>query len=321
MDTGALELFHIVAKTGSISRAAGELGMEPSTLTRHIGRLEQEVGIRLFHRSGRGMVPTDAGALLLQEAAKVVAALLHTRRVAADLRAEGPSQIVIALQPTIAQVCSEPIARALSRAFPRARIQLREGFGYEMVEWLREGTVDVALIYVTAQTQIIDYELLLQEPLYCILPPLHRSPPAPLTSAEVLDYPLLLPSTLHGVRGLAESWAQRHGKRLQIAMECDGSTFMTRRLVQAGLGCTILPLAAVHEEVSRGLLQAMRIDGRDALRTVALATAQNRPPITGRGEITRLLSDVLVSRVLEQQWPGVERVAGFGAINPIASPA
>ena len=41
--------------------------MEPSTLTRHIGRLEEEVGVKLFHRSGRGMVLTDSGAMLLQE--------------------------------------------------------------------------------------------------------------------------------------------------------------------------------------------------------------------------------------------------------------
>lgn len=110
MDAGAFEYFCTVARSGNLSNAAGELNMEPSTLTRHLGKLEREVGLNLFHRSGRGMVLTDAGALLLQEATKVVETLEHTRRVAADLVSEGPSQIVIAGQPTIAQVCFAPRA-------------------------------------------------------------------------------------------------------------------------------------------------------------------------------------------------------------------
>ena len=310
MDASAFEYFHAVARTGSISRAAGELGMEPSTLTRHIGRLEQDVGVKLFHRSGRGMVLTDAGTLLLQEAGKVVDTLQHTRRVAADLAAEGPSQIVIAAQPTIAQVCFGAMARALRDRYPRARIRVTEGFGHELVAWLQEGKVDVALMYVPGQTQIADYELLLQEPLHCILPTGRVAPPAPLDTSQVLDLPLVLPSTPQGLRALAESWAQRHGKRLTVAMECDGSTSMTRRLVQAGLGCSILPLAAVHEDVARGLLQAVRLEGRDALRAVALATAQNRPAVTDLWQITRLLREVVAERVGSGQWPGVERMAG-----------
>jgi DNA-binding transcriptional LysR family regulator len=309
MDGAAFEYFHAVARHGSIARAAGELGMEASTLTRHIGRLEQDVGVKLFHRSGRGMVLTDAGALLLQEAAKVVDTLQHTRRVAADLAAEGPSQIVVAAQPTIAQVSFGAIARALRERYPRARIRVVEGFGHEMVRWLQEGRVDVALLYVPSQTPIVDYELLLQEPLHCILPAGHPLPRAPLDTAAVLDLPLVLPSTSHGLRALAEGWAQRHGKRVRIALECDGSTFMSRRLVQAGLGCTLLPLAAVHEEVARGLLQAVRMEGHDALRAVALATAQNRPPVTGLWEITRLLRAQVAGLVHAGLWPGVERMA------------
>jgi DNA-binding transcriptional LysR family regulator len=310
MDASAFEYFHAVARTGSILRAAGELGMEPSTLTRHIGRMEREVGVKLFHRSGRGMVLTDAGAVLLQEASKVVDTLQHTRRVAADLAAEGPSQIVIAAQPTIAQVCFGAIAHALRERYPRSRIRVVEGFGHELVGWLQEGQVDVALLYVPAQTPIVDYELLLQEPLHCILPPGHAALRAPLDSSLVLDLPLVLPSTPQGLRALAEGWARRHGKRLTIAMECDGSTSMTRRLVQAGLGCSVLPLAAVDEDVARGLLQAVPLEGMDALRSVALATAQNRPAVTDLWQITRLLREVVADLVRAGQWPGVHRMAG-----------
>jgi DNA-binding transcriptional LysR family regulator len=313
MDASAFEYFHAVACSGSISRAAGKLGLEPSTLTRHIGRLEQEVGVRLFHRSGRGMVLTDAGALLFDHATKVVDTLRHTRSAAADLAGEGPSQILLAAQPTIAQVCFAEIARALRERYPRARIRLTEGFGHEMVGWLQEGAVDMALLYVPAQMQIVEYDLLLQEPLYCILPPRHALPGLPVDTSRVTDLPLVLPSTSHGLRSLAEGWARRCGKRLHVSMECDGSTGTTRRLVQAGVGCTILPLAAVADDAARGLLQAVRIEGHDALRTVALATAQNRPAVTGQREITRLLRAAVAGLVESRRWPGVERIVGPAA--------
>ncbi|WP_262074176.1 LysR family transcriptional regulator [Variovorax sp. N23] len=75
MDANSLEIFYTVAHRGSISGSAGELGMEPSTLTRHIGRLEQDAGVKLFHRSGRRMVFSDAEAPLLEETTKFVDAL------------------------------------------------------------------------------------------------------------------------------------------------------------------------------------------------------------------------------------------------------
>ncbi|MBL0422674.1 LysR family transcriptional regulator [Ramlibacter sp. AW1] len=308
MDASAFEYFHAVARTGSISRASVELGMEPSTVTRHIARLEQDAGVKLFHRSGRGMLLTDAGALLLQEAGKVVDTLQHARRVAADLAAGGPSQIVVAAQPTIVKVCFAAMAHALRSRYPRARVRVIEGSAHELVSWLHQGKVDAALLYVPHLAQgHAGGEVLLREPLHCIFPAVQPAPPGPVTVPAALELPLILPSTSHGLRALAESWAQRHGKSLDVVLECDGSTSMTRRMVQAGLGCTILPLASVEEEVGRGLLQAVRIEGPEALRSVVLATAQNRPPVTGLLDITHLLRDTVFQLVDAGRWPGVDR--------------
>lgn len=309
VDASSFEYFHAVAQAGSISRASGDLGIEPSTLTRHIGRMEQDVGVKLFHRSGRGMLLTEAGVLLLQEASKVVDTLRHTRRVAEDLAAEGPSQIVVAAQPTIAKVCFGAMVRALRDRFPRARVRVIEGSAHELVGWLSDGRIDVALVYTPKQAQLLDGELLLHEALHCILPAGHVPPRTPMTSRVAIDMPLILPSTPHGLRALAESWAQRHGKRLNIAVECDGSTFITRHLVRSGLGCTILPLATVHEEVMRNELQAVRIEGADALRSVMLVTAQNRPPVTGLRDISLLLKGVVANLVSAGHWPGVAPTA------------
>jgi LysR family nitrogen assimilation transcriptional regulator len=309
IDSTAIEYFHNVAKFGSVSRAATEAGVEPSTLTRHITRLEEEIGTRLFHRSGRGMVLTVAGTILLQQGEKMIDALEQTRRVAADLASDGPSQVVIAAQPTLAQVVFSPLMQALREKFPNAKIRLVEGLGHHMVTGLHEGKVDVALLYVPPNKSVADYDALMQEPLYAVLPPTVKCPGPSMPVEAFLDMPLVLPSTPHGLRALAESWAEHHGKPLRIAVESDTSTYMTRRLVQAGHGCTILPLAAVQSDLDQGLLQAVRLQGIGVTREVAIATAINRPPVTGLWDFTRLIRRVVSELVTTRQWPGIEQMA------------
>lgn len=308
MDAGTVEYFVLVARNGSISRAAAEVGIEPSTLARHIGRFEEDLGLRLFHRSGRGMVLTDAGEMFLKEAKNVVDALAHARRAASDLAADGPSQIVVSAQPTIAQVTFGPLGHAIRTRFPRARIQFMEGLGNQVVSWLQEGKTDVAVMYVPSNPQIVDYDLLVQEPLYAFLPPNFPAQSEPLSVEKFLEFPLILPSTPHGIRGQVEAWAQHFSKRLNIVMEHDGSTFVTRRLVQAGHGCTVGPLAAVQDEVKRGLLQAVRLSGSDTTRNIAVVTARNRPPVKGLHEVRTMIRQVTNELVNSGQWAGAEQL-------------
>ena len=308
MDAGAIEYFVLVSGSGSITRAAAQIGMEPSTLARHIGRLEEESGLKLFHRSGRGMVLTDAGALFLQDAQAAVQALDHARRRAADLAADGPSQIVVAAQPTISQVIFGPLCHALRSRFPRARIRLIEGLGNQVVNWLQEGKTDVAVMYVPATPQIVDYELLLQEPLYAIMPPGYSLPGSELAVNDFLDYPLVLPGTPHGIRGQVEAWARRYGKRLDIAVEHDGSTFVARRLVQAGHGCMVGPLAAVFAEEAQGLLRSVRLTGPETSRTIAVVTASNRPAVAGLDEVRAIIRRTVDGLAASGEWMGVSRI-------------
>jgi DNA-binding transcriptional LysR family regulator len=57
-----LQLFVRVCETGSLTRAATDLGVTQPTATKHIAQLEKRLGARLFHRSTRGVTPTEVGA-------------------------------------------------------------------------------------------------------------------------------------------------------------------------------------------------------------------------------------------------------------------
>jgi len=311
MNPTALEYFVRIAQSGSISRTAIEVGIEQSTMTRHIARLESDLKVRLFHRSGRGVVLTDAGALLLTRAQAVVDALDDARKLAVTLADEGPSELVIAAQPTIAQRSFAAVARALRARFPDTRLHMVETLGHQIINSLADGKIDVALLYVpSTQASLVDVDVLLYEPLYLILPPAYPKAEATMPVTRVFDHPLILPGTPHGLRGLVESLAIQCNRRLHVEVECDGSNAITKNLVQAGVGCAVLPLATVAEEVSLGHLQASRLVEPDVIREIAIATARNRPPVIGQWDILQTLRQVITGQAAQGNWPGAAAAEG-----------
>ncbi len=309
MNPIALEYFVRIAESGSISRTAIEQGIDQSSMTRHIAKLETDLKVRLFHRSGRGVVLTDAGALLLTRARAVADALDETRKLAVTLTDKGPSQLVIAAQPTIAQRSFAAVARAMRARFPDTRLHLVEALGHQLINWLVEGKIDVALLYVPNQASVIEVDVLLQEPLYFVAPPDHTPLDDTIAVAQMLERPLVLPSTPHGLRELAEGLAANSNTPLQIEVECDGSTAITKNLVQAGIGCTILPLATVAEEIAQGNLRAARLVEPVVMREIAIATARNRPPVIGQWDILQSIRQVINEQVTLGNWPGVTPLA------------
>src|SRR5690606_26369422 len=192
-------------------------------MPRHIARLESDLKVRLFHRSGRGVVLTDAGTLLLARARAVANALEETRRLATALADEGPSELVIAAQPTLAQCSFPDIGRAMQARYPGTSLRLVESLGHQIINWLVEGKIDVALLYVPNQAALVDVDILMHEPLYFITPPDFPEVGSVISVARMLEHPLILPSTPHGVRELVQGLATSRHTKLKIAVESDGS--------------------------------------------------------------------------------------------------
>lgn len=330
MNSQELEFFVRVARLGSISRAAIEVGMEQSTMTRHIAGLERKIGTRLFHRSGRGVELTQAGLMLLQEAQSVIDALARTRHVASQLGSNGPARLVVAAQPTLAQRGLPAIAKAMQAQFPHTQLSVREALGNQVIRWLATGEVDLALLYVPSEPGLVDVDVLMHEPLYFVSPPTsmrsassnqHGIGSEPeISQQEVLRHPLILPSTAHGLRTIAEDMAQRWHMPLRVVAESDGSTAVTRQLVRAGIGSTLLPLAAVADEVARGELRAQRIVQTQIVRDIALATARNRPPLIAQWEILQIVRQSLSVSVGQGLWPGVSAMADAASKAAAALP-
>lgn len=285
-----------------------ELGSDQSTVSRHISRLEAASRTRLLHRSGRGVVLTDAGLALLEHARKISSALEDARRAVHSFSSEGPAQVVIAAQPTIARMTYGSVGKALKCAFPKTRLHFVEGLGSHMMASLAAGAVDLAILYLPMHAGPLKADILLRERLHLILPPTHVYVGADFPVRQLGEMPLILPSTHHGLRLLAQSLAEAAGTSLNIALECDASTSVTKRLVEEGCGCTILPLASVADEVAQGRLRTARLVDPEVVRDVAIATARNRPPLNQLWGIMRTIRQEITRIVASGNWPDAELV-------------
>ena len=309
MNSDELHCFTQVAASGSISRAAMELGSDQSTVSRHMARLEASTGARLFHRSGRGVVLTDAGLALLEYARRVTATIAEAREAVHAFSGEGPSRLVIAAQPTIARMTFGAIGQVLRASFPKTRLRFVEGLGTHLLSWLAAGEVDIAVLYLPSHGGALKVDMLLREEVRLVVPAAYTHIGAQFPVRQLGELPLVLPSTNHGVRLLAESLAQKAGIRLNIAMECDTSTNVTKSLVEQGCGCTLLPLAAVAEEVAAGTLRTARLVEPEVIRDVAIATAKNRPPVSQLWEITQAIRQEVTGIVTGGRWPDAQMIA------------
>ncbi|MFG1347889.1 LysR family transcriptional regulator [Xanthobacter autotrophicus DSM 431] len=308
MNSDDLECFIHVASTGSISRSALALGREQSTVSRHIGRLEAESRAKLFHRSGRGVILTDAGRQLLESAGAVMASLAQTRRVMHSLSARGPTDFVVAAQPTIARTLFPPLSHSLTATYPSMHLRLVEGLGAGILDWLAAGEIDLAVLYRPVNGGSLQVEKVAREQVRLVVPASYRNIGDVFCVRNLGELPLILPSHPNGLRLLAQSLASQAGFSLNIVLECDGSTSLTKRLVEQNCGCTILPLASVSDGVAMGKLRTAVLTDPSVEREVVIATAQNRSRPSDFSQIMRTLRRIIAETVARGDWPGAELV-------------
>lgn len=303
MNSDDLSLFSRIVKARSISRAAMEMGVDQSTISRRIGLLEAELGVRLLHRSGRGVVPTDRGTQLLDYAAAVTGILDEARLSMHEKAEHGPAQLNIAAQPTIAKMLFGQLGHTLQQRYPKTRLRFVEALASQILENLADGKLDIAVLYVPEQPGSLQFDVLLTEGVRLVTPSSYPLPGDTISFEELASVPLILPSTHHGLRLLVQSLAGRQDFSANIALECDGSIALITSLVMSQCGCALLPEAAVVDEVTAGRLKTYRVADSELRRRVGLVLGKNRVSPVGLWETVHLIKAQVAALVQSGAWP------------------
>lgn len=277
MDTRQLQVFIAVGNAGSFSKAAVDLDVTQPLITRTIRGLEEDLGVELFYRNGRGVVLTEAGVLLKAHADEILDRMRLARNAVANLKSSPKGRLVLGVPPSVGTVLTVPLVKKIKNEFPNVALQVIEGFSGHILEWLLAGRIDAAVLYNSPNHPSVLTEPLADDELFLVGPSFgdDRPPPGPVDFGVFGRLPMILPSRPHGLRRLIDNLLAESGiyPRIEMELEAMPSTIL---LVEEGTGYTVLPYASVHAMVEAGRLAVWRFAPPIA-RTLILATSSQRP--------------------------------------------
>ncbi len=186
-DMDALRSMVVGVELGSFARAASRLGRSQSAVSMQLKKLEQQAGCRLFHRSGRALLPTEAGERLLAYARQIIAL---NDEIASGLGsiAAVPTVRLGLPQDYFDDVLSDALTR-FAEICRHVHVDVRAGRNYALEEDIRNNRLDLALAYCEPRSQARG-ERLLTLPLQWLAA--MRQPPADQAIPLVLyDHPCL----------------------------------------------------------------------------------------------------------------------------------
>lgn len=303
MEIKQLRHFLAVAQTGSFSKAAIVLGVAQPMLSRQIRCLEQEMGIDLVYRNGRGAVLTEAGRVLAERAGGIIESISDTTSTLRAMQSTPTGEAVIGIPPMIGAVLTVPVVERFRAEFPSVSLRVVEAFSGYVMEWLAGARLDVAVVYNVARTSVLSAEPLLEEDLLLVASA--ARPPAvdgPTIRATALQHvPLVLPNQPHGLRSLVDRFLADLGVRPKIVLEVDGFSAILR-LVEHGVGATILSHAGVESLLEQGRLRAWPIVEPKLSGQLYVATSTQRPVTAVTRALARIVREEVQKLVASGAW-------------------
>jgi LysR family nitrogen assimilation transcriptional regulator len=279
VDLKQLEAFVHVAELGSFTRAAITLDTNQPALSRLVRQLEVELRHTLLERNGRGVTPTPAGQRMLAHAKGIRQQVQRASQDLDELHGAPGGHFGIGITPSFAKVATHELVKGFRMSFAGSTISVAQGLSTYLIEWLMMGRIDVAVLYDTFDTPLIDKRTIFTEELFLIGPDIGETrgeaAPAAVTTVplrEIARYPLIIPGRMHAIRRMVESAAAEQGARLRIELEVDAVTSILD-LVTEGIGYAVLSLNATASDTLKRRFQVMRITEPTLFSRLAIATS------------------------------------------------
>lgn len=255
-----LQTFLTVCETLNYTRAAKELGLTQPAVSRHIRSLEVEYGVPLFVHKNKRISLSPAGTLLMRHARTIRSDGELLRQQLKDTNAE-VRELHMGTTKTIADfVIGRPIVRFL-RENPDLRLHLSVSNTTELLERIRQGTLDVALVEGHFDSGEFDFCRYGTEEFIAVASAKHAFAHEPLNLREVLNEPLLIREPGSGTRDILEKNLAAAELNIGDFRRCVeiGSMHIILQLLEADMGISFMYRAAAAEALSRGSLRQLRL--------------------------------------------------------------
>lgn len=272
MELGQLRYFQAVARRQHITQVAADLAVAQPSLSRSIARLEADLGVPLFERTGRRITLNRYGAILLAHVDRALGELDDARAELADAAGEQRGNVAVGAETL--RALTDLVARFRATA-PEVSLRLYQSSAQTMAAGLRAGEIDLALASQPLAGADLEHAELLSEEVLLAVPPTHSlRRRRRVAIAELADEPFVVTRAGQWQRALLEALFAGTGRSPTIACEGDEPAAV-RGLISAGVGVGLLP-AISRQSTDSPPVAWLHLDADAATRTMRLYWRSDR---------------------------------------------
>lgn len=301
MELRQLRYFVEVARLQSFSQAASTLSVAQPALSRQIAALEDDLGLRLFVRNGRGVALTCDGETLLQRAAPLVETFDALQADMRDLgkKADLGGEVRVGIPAQISQILSARLLREARSLYPRISLRVIEGYSGLMPESLKSGALDLAILFGGLADAAIASEDLAREEIGLIgAQPFPDGSDSIDLRAALNHLTLILPYKPHPV------WANLARADLNPPHVLEAVTLPAMRsMIENGEGLLLQSPVSFIDDIRAGRLHAVAVRNPSLEQTVLLCHLANRRPQGPVAAIAEVIRTLTQSLVESGAWP------------------
>lgn len=260
MNLNQLAIFHAVAKSGNLTRAANVLCISQPAVSKQLRALEKSLGTALFHRLSKGVQLTESGLLLLEYSGRIFALETEAEQALADLRGLQRGRLVIGASTTIGIYLLPQVMGAFQKLHPHIELQLEIGNTSQIQQELLANKIDLALTEGILEDAQWHADVFLRDEIIIVAAKKHALAGKKfLTIQHLSNEPILLREIGSGTRNVVEAAFREKSISMESVMSL-GNTEAIKRAVISGMGIAFISRMAVANELKIGELSELQFD-------------------------------------------------------------
>lgn len=298
MEMSQLRAFRVVAETLNFTRAAERLNLTQAAISHQIKALETELGEPLFIRLKRGVQLSPAGTIALEYAERILddAETLREQVSGAERPLVGRVRAAAATQAFV-HLFAAPF-ESFMRANPHIELSFRTTVSTEQtLADVLNGTTDVGFASLPSYSPALQVTELFEDELVLVVGSGHRlasksngdGAAAVVEAKDIERERLIMFERGTSIRRATEDFFKRAGIHPALALESNDTYFM-KRMIEHGLGISLLPSWAVREEVEAGKLAQLEIEGHSLRRSISMISLGRFQPAPTRAFLAFMLN-------------------------------
>jgi DNA-binding transcriptional LysR family regulator len=270
-----LKVFRTVAGERSFSRAAEKLQRTQPAVSLAIQRLEGDVGEKLIDRSGRELLLTDAGEIVMEYARRFENLQLEFANALAELRDNAAGRLIIGANESTSLYLLQHIEQ-YRRLYPKVKVQVRRSLSSEIPSQLTDGELELGVISYDPRDERLVGLVIYTDHLAFVVSPQHRFAKRQSVSIKELGIETFI---AHNVLSPYREVVLREFLTHQVPLNMDvemPTVETIRKLVQRNEGVAFLPRMCVEQEIAQGILCEVRVPELSVERKIRLVYPARR---------------------------------------------